>query len=146
MAAASDDDGGEPSAWRDGPRGKLSPWSLAKVWALHAVNEEYDLGLTSAAIAEKVVTIGGRHPSDESIRQWRLLFEADPDWYPGKTSPGQKTAGRKKVITAAQERAIAKTAMALKGKTMNSQCFRGRRWKTLEDILEDTLEDVGNSH
>ena len=112
---ASGGDGGSlPSQWMQGPTGKLSPWSLAKVWALHAVNDEYDLGLTNLAIAAKVKRIGGGCPTEECIRGWRLVFDADPDWYPGKAVPGHKTAGRKKVITAAQENAIAKVAMALK--------------------------------
>ena len=57
---ASGGDGGSlPSQWMQGPTGKLSPWSLAKVWALRAVNDEYDLGLTNLAIAAKVKRIGG---------------------------------------------------------------------------------------
>ena len=52
-------EGSLPSQWLQGPTGKLSPWSLAKVWALHAVNDEYDLGLTNLAIAARVERIGG---------------------------------------------------------------------------------------
>ena len=107
-------EGSQPSQWLQGPTGKLSPWSLAKVWALHAVYDEYDLGLANLAIAARVERIGGGSPTEECIRRWRLVFDADPGWYPGKAVPGHKTAGRKKVTTAAQENAIAKVAMALK--------------------------------
>ena len=93
----------KPSEWQAGPHGKLSPWSLAKVWALHAVSAEYGLDLTSAEIASRVERIGGGHPKDECIRQWRLTFDADSDWYPGKSLPGQQALGRKKAITAQQE-------------------------------------------
>ena len=89
----------KPSQWLEGPTGKLSPWALAKVWALHTVDAEYGLEMTNADIAAKVERIGGGSPKDECIRQWRMVFDTDPQWYPGKLLPGQKTAGRKKVIT-----------------------------------------------
>ena len=46
-----------------------------------------------------------------ALRMWREKFDEDPDWYPGKTSEEAETPGRKKVITKAQENAIARSAM-----------------------------------
>ena len=47
---------------------------------------------------------------------YRERFEADAEWYPGKADVDAKSPGRKKVITKAQENAIAQCAMTMKEK------------------------------
>ena len=83
---------------------------------MHALSEELGLALAHAEIAAKVQKIGGGTPSQQSIAHWRLVFDTDPDWYPGKVLQHQKQPGRPKVITPHQEQAIARCAMSLKAK------------------------------
>ena len=48
----------------------------------------------------------------------RNKFEEDAEWYPGKVSMDSQQPGRPKVITSAQENAIATSAMAVKARGM----------------------------
>ena len=80
------------------------------------ISEKRKLDLTDREVAESVQKVGGGTPCENSIRVWREKFEADPDWYPGKQAEDAEKPGRKKVITKAQEAAIAKSAMSLKRK------------------------------
>jgi len=105
---------GSPDWWVSGRTGTLSPWSLAKVFALVRISEKMGLELTDGSIAAEVEKVGGGTPNDNTIRLWREKFDADPQWYPGKQAEGAQKAGRKKVITKQQEATIAKSAMALK--------------------------------
>jgi hypothetical protein len=56
----------------------------------------------------------GRRVGKKNHRIYREKFEADAEWYPGKPDEDAKAPGRKKVITKAQENAIASSAMAMK--------------------------------
>ena len=107
---------GSPEWWTSGRTGTLSPWSVAKVFALVKMSARFDMELTDGNVADEVEKVGGGRPSDNSIRLWRERFEADPQWHPGKQAEGAETAGRKKIITKQQEATIAKCAMALKRK------------------------------
>ena len=112
------------SAWHAGPQGKLSPWSLAKLWALHALSGELEIKLSSNQMAAKLEKIGGGRPSSQCVEAWRHIFDSDADWYPGKAyrpsvpSPSGPSwrGGRPKVMTQQQEAAIAKSAMSLKAR------------------------------
>lgn len=108
----------DPDWWVSGRKGTLSPWSQALVWGLYKASELKGLNLTNGDIAQhvyKVGTLPKAHPTPEAIGQLCAKMDADPDWYPGKTSEEGATPGRKKVITPAQEAAIAKSGMAQKG-------------------------------
>lgn len=107
---------GSPEWWTSGRTGTLSPWSLAKVFALVKMSARFKMELTDGNIAEEVEKVGGGRPNENSIRKWREKFEADPQWHPGKQAEDAETAGRKKIITKQQEATIAKCAMALKAK------------------------------
>ena len=80
------------------------------------ISEKRKLDLTDREVAESVQKVVGGTPCENSIRVWREKFEADPDRYPGKQAEDAEKPGRKKVITKAQEAAIAKSAMSLKRK------------------------------
>ena len=95
--------------------GYLSPWELAKAYALHMVAirmaEEWCttpaemLGQRlDAFIASKVVLQGGGHPSERAIRK-ALRKCSQEGWYPGKIAPSN--AGRKRVYS---EEVLAETA------------------------------------
>ena len=76
--------------WKCGKKGYLSPLEQVKAWALS------EAGKDPAEIAEKVVKIGGGHPSREAIRQLLDRIDEDPDWYPGKRAKAEY--GRKPVL------------------------------------------------
>ena len=60
--------GTEPRQFWNGAReGTLTPWSLAKVWALHAVSDTKGLDLNHVDIAKMVTKVGGGHPSGQAI-------------------------------------------------------------------------------
>ena len=107
---------GSPAWWSSGRTGTLSPWNVAKVFALVKISAKRSLHLTDGEIASDVEKVGGGTPSDNTIRQWRERFEADPQWHPGKQAEDAATPGRKKVISKQQEATIARSAMALKSK------------------------------
>ena len=65
--------------WNSAREGTLTPWSLAKVWALHTVSEMKGIALQHVEIATMVTKVGGGHPSGEAIRQLRQQFAEDPE-------------------------------------------------------------------
>ena len=88
-----------PAWWVSGRGGMLPPWSLAQVWALHAVSEMRHLDLEHAEIAEAVDKVGGGKPTAMAICHLRSLFEADREWYPGKSRVVGKRPGPKPTFT-----------------------------------------------
>ena len=92
--------------WKCGKKGYLSPLEQVKAWALS------EAGKDPAEIAEKVVKIGGGHPSREAIRQLLDRIDEDPDWYPGKRAKAEY--GRKPVLRGTKRKQVAATAMRLK--------------------------------
>ena len=52
--------------WNSARVGTLTPWSLAKVWALHTVSETQGFALQHFANAKMVTKVGGGHPSGRS--------------------------------------------------------------------------------
>ena len=88
-----------PAWWVSGREGTLSPWSLAQVWALHAVSEMRHLDLEHTEIAEAVDKVGGGKPTAMAICHLRSLFEADREWYPGKSQVVGKRPGPKPTFT-----------------------------------------------
>ena len=105
-----------PAQWHSGTHGTLSPWSLAQVWALSKVSDDFGLELSHTDIATLVTKVGGGNPSQQCISGWRTVFATDPNWYPGKAMEGQKTPGRRAIITEKQKAQIAKSAMMIKAK------------------------------
>ena len=103
-----------PTWWVSGRTGTLAPWALAKVWALHQVNEEYELNLSQDDIAKAVTKVGGGHPTQGRISKLLAEMDADPLWYPGKGEAEREKPGPKKVFTPQKQQAVANSAMALK--------------------------------
>ena len=118
----TDNSSQSPDWWVSGRKGTLSPWSQALVFGMLKVAKKWELHMADTDIAKEVVKVGYRegdpegHPSNDAIRQLREKFANDPHWYPGKKNEDAGTPGRKKVVTAAQENAIAKCAMTLQKK------------------------------
>ena len=99
--------------WTSSRKGTLSPWSLAKVWALHAVSKSRNLDLEHTEIAAAVSKVGGGHPSSAAIQQLRKQFDEDPGWYPGKGVCERKRPGPKPRFTPQKQRCVAECAMAM---------------------------------
>lgn len=59
---------GSPEWWVGGREGTLSPWTLAKVWALVKISDKKGLELSDSDIASEVEKVGGGQPSKNSIR------------------------------------------------------------------------------
>ena len=59
---------GSPERWVGGREGTLSPWTLAKVWALVKISDKYHLELSDSDIASEAEKVGGGQPSKNSIR------------------------------------------------------------------------------
>ena len=97
-----------------GREDRLAPWAQAKLWALHAVNEELGLGLEDGDMAELVKKGDGTYPTKQAVQQFRARFRSDPDWYPGKGQAEPKKPGPKTLFTKAKQAAVASSAMALK--------------------------------
>ena len=102
-----------PAWWVSGREGTLSPWSLAQVWALHAVSEMRHLDLEHTEIAEAVDKVGGGKPTAMAICHLRSLFEADREWYPGKGTVVGKRPGPKPTFTKRKKQCVARCAMAM---------------------------------
>ena len=107
-----------PGWWVSGRKGAPSPWSQAQVFALCKVPAKLGVPYTDPELALEVSKVCGGHPTKEAIRLLRNKFEEDADWYPGKASMDSQQPGRPKVMTPAQENAIAPSAMAMKVRGM----------------------------
>ena len=53
---------GSPEWWVGGREGTLSPWTLAKVWALVKISDKKGLELSASDIASEVEKVGGGQP------------------------------------------------------------------------------------
>ena len=103
-----------PAWWVTGVPGRLAPWAQATMWALVKLNDSERLEMTADRMAAHVTKVGGGHPGRQAVNDWRALFAADPEWYPGKVAENRKKPGPKKLLTAQKANAIANCAMALK--------------------------------
>lgn len=103
-----------PAWWVTGVPGRLAPWAQATMWALVKLNDSERLEMTADQMAAHVTKVGGGHPGRQAVNDWRALFAADPEWYPGKVAENRKKPGPKKLLTAQKANAIANCAMALK--------------------------------
>jgi len=114
--------------WATARTGTLSPWSLAKVWALHAVSKLRKLDLEHTEIAQLVKKAGGGHPTPTAIYKLRKQVEDDPDWHPGKGQETAKRPGPKPRFTPQKKRAGAECAMAMtrRGEGVTVQAAQGR--------------------
>ena len=104
--------------WRTARSGNLSPWPLAKVWALHTVSKMKKLDLEHTEIAKCVEKFGvaagqDPHPSPKAIQLLRKQFDEDPDWYPGKGVETGKRPGPRPLFTPQKKRCLAESAMAM---------------------------------
>lgn len=97
-----------------GNPGRLAPWAQATLWALVKLNDSMDLDMTDAQMGALVTKVGGGQPKKRSVAEWRALYKADPDWYPGKTAEQRKKPGPPKLLTGQKAHAIARCAMSLK--------------------------------
>ena len=103
-----------PDWWISGKQGSLAPRAQAQVWGLHVMAKNQDVKMSNDDIAAMVTKVGGGHPCQQAIAQWRKTFDDDPDWYPGKQSEEAQQRGPKRKFTVQKQMAIAKSAMALK--------------------------------
>ena len=110
---ARTDDGELRQFWNSARQGTLTPWSLAKVWALHTVSETKGLALQHLEIAQLVTKVGGGHPSGEAIRQLREQFAEDQEWYPGTGVETGKRPGPKPSLMAAAVENVGHCAIKL---------------------------------
>ena len=104
-------------AWLDGRHGYLSALSEAKLWAIREVwrAEKRSLhGLQTFAAGLVTKIRHGEHPTQRAVGLFYAKVDADPDWYPGKSS--QVVHGPAQVLTSVQVSAIARNAQALKAK------------------------------
>ena len=53
---------GSPEWWVGGREGTLSPWTLAKVWALVKISDKKGLELSDSDIASEVEKVGDGQP------------------------------------------------------------------------------------
>lgn len=103
-------------AWLNGRDGNLNARSEAKAWALREVwrnDKETDWGLQSF-VASCLKKIGGGTPTQGAISKLFAKIDDDPEWFPGKSS--QRTFGVKPALSAQAKQAIARSAMAMKGR------------------------------
>ena len=101
-------------AWRGGREGNLSALEEARAWALREVwqdDDKPDYGMHTY-IAGKIVKIGGGHPGRAAVRQFFARVDADPEWYPGKST--QVQFGPASVISPTNQAIVAWSAMAMK--------------------------------
>ena len=99
--------------WASARTGTLTPWSLAKVWALHTVSKLKNLNLEHTEVAKSVKKVGGGHPTPTAIQKLRAQFDDDPDWHTGKGTETGKRPGPKPRFTAQKKRCVAECAMAM---------------------------------
>ena len=103
-------------AWLHAPKGNLNARSEAKAWALREVwrnDKETDWGVQSF-VAKRLKKVGGGKPTQGSISKLFAKIDADPEWFPGKSS--QTTFGPKPALSAQAKQAIARSAMAMKAR------------------------------
>ena len=105
-------------AWTAAPDGRLPAWEQAKAWALREVwrsEKPSEWGMLNY-IASKVVKAGehGGNPSHGALSEFFSKLDADPEWYPGKST--QERFGPPPVMSAQKKQAVARCAMALKRK------------------------------
>ena len=107
--------------WLGGRQGNLSPMMQAKAWALREVwqdQEESSYGMLEH-IAGKLAKVGpeGSQPEQPTKQAMDKLFQkmdADPDWYPGKST--QEKHGPSPVVNATNQAIVARSAMAMKSR------------------------------
>ena len=106
-------------AWTEAPEGRLPAWEQAKAWALREVwrqekESEYGMLPYICSKVKKSVTDGASlaQPSPGSMCEFFTKVDADPDWFPGKTT--QQKFGPNPVMSAQSKQAVARCAMALK--------------------------------
>ena len=100
--------------WASSRTGTLPPVEQAKLWALTTLADTFGVKLSLEKMASVLKKNGGGHPSVETIRKWKSVFQEDPDWYPGKTQEDAATPGPKPVFTPQRKHAVASAAMAEK--------------------------------
>jgi len=108
-------------AWLGGREGNLSPLMEAKAWALREVwndDKESSYGMLEY-IRGKVVKVAPEGeepepPTKQAVAKFFQKVDADPDWYPGKST--QEKHGPSSVINATNQGIVARSAMAMKNR------------------------------
>ena len=106
-------------AWLEGRHGNLCALSEAMLWAVREVwraekRSLHGLQTFAAGLVTKVGT--GEHPTHRAVGLFYARVDADPEWYPGKS--GQVIHGPAKALTSQQASAIARSAQALKARSV----------------------------
>ena len=76
------------------------------MWALWKLSDDMGLELEDGDIAGYVEKIGGGAPTKQAIAKYRVQFECDPDWYPGKSTVEAQKRGPKPVFTKKQNMTV----------------------------------------
>ena len=100
-------------AWLGGRVGSLSALAQAKAWALREVwqaEKTSNDGLLSC-IAERVEKVGGGVPHKGTMSEFFANVDADPAWFPGKSS--QERFGLLPVLNGTKRKLVARSAMAM---------------------------------
>ena len=106
------------AAWLEAPTGYLNALSQARAWALRECwreEKESDHGMASF-IAGKLEKVGGGKPSSQALGQFFAKVDADASWFPGKMDTTRR--GQKRALSKTQEATIARSAMAMKAKSL----------------------------
>lgn len=101
-------------AWRGGRVGYFSALEESRAWALRQVWKDYhkpEYGMHTY-IAGKIKKIGGGHPGRAAVLKFFDKVDADPKWFPGKST--QTQFGPSSVITPTNQAIVARSAMAMK--------------------------------
>ena len=107
--------------WLHGQEGRLSPWEQAKALGLREASRDLHHGKTNLPwIAARLTKIGGGHPTKGSLHEFFKRVDSDDAWFPGKHNG--KKRGPKPLLTPAQRRNIAQSAMAAKKTHGNEPC------------------------
>ena len=107
--------------WLSAPDGRLCPWEQAKALALREACKVVHNGkLKLPWVAERVVKVGGGHPSTPALFQFFQAVDADVDWFPGKNTGAKR--GPKPLLTSAKRRRIAQFAMTRKKRRQQEPC------------------------
>ena len=108
------------SLWLQAPEGNLCGREQAKAWALREVwraEGKSDYGMFSFIASKLMKNKDGKpsakdQPTSQSVKEFFLKIDSDPEWFPGKHSDTKR--GPKRVLTGGKVGAIVSACKKLK--------------------------------